>query len=305
MTEKLTIASPVDALPLSVIAMAPENPTAIIQLVHGMAEMKERYLEFMEFLVDKGYAVIIHDHRGHGESIKSADDLGYMYHAGGKGLVEDVHAITLEAKKRWPGLPLILMGHSMGSLVVRCYARRYDSELAGLIVMGSPKRNGAVGAGKILVNLIRIFKGDHHRSNFINNMAFGSFNKKIPNPQTPFDWISADRANVTAYMRSPLCGFTFTLDGFNALFDVQADAYVSTELASDPNMPVLFVSGADDPCAGGEKGFEDAVNYIKRRGYRNVQNIFYAGLRHEVLNEACKKGVYRDIEEWIRQSLAK
>ena len=115
--------------------------TALLQLSHGMSEYKERYLPFMEFMAEHGVVCVIHDHRGHGKSVKSEQDLGFMYGAGGAGLVEDLFQVTVWAKKEYPDLPFILMGHSMGSLVVRTYAKEHDRELDALIVCGSPSKN--------------------------------------------------------------------------------------------------------------------------------------------------------------------
>lgn len=139
--EKRKITSQVDGLELELLVVEPEEVRAVVQISHGMCEHKERYLEFMRFLADHGVASIIHDHRGHGASVKSLNDLGYMYGQGAKGLVEDLRQITRYARKCWTGVPLILLGHSMGSLTVRVYAKQYDSGIDGLIVCGSPSRN--------------------------------------------------------------------------------------------------------------------------------------------------------------------
>ena len=111
--------------------------TALLQLSHGMSEYKERYLPFMEFMAEHGIVCVIHDHRGHGKSVKSEQDLGFMYGAGGAGLVEDLFQVTVWAKKEYPDLPFILMGHSMGSLVVRTYAKEHDRELDALMSIGA------------------------------------------------------------------------------------------------------------------------------------------------------------------------
>ena len=134
--------SEADALEISVLCLMPEagvHPRAIVQLVHGMSEYKERYIPFMEYLTSKGYISVIHDHRGHGKSVKDEADLGYFYDNSGKAIIEDVHQVTTWMKERYgKELPYHLFGHSMGSLVVRCYLKKYDNELDSLIVCGSP-----------------------------------------------------------------------------------------------------------------------------------------------------------------------
>ena len=301
-SETFMIHSKCDDLPLSVLSVVPDQaaPKAIFQIVHGMAEMKERYLDFMTFLAENGYACIIHDHRGHGRSVRSEEDLGYMYGAGAEGLVEDAHLITEEAKKRWPDIPVILMGHSMGSLVVRCYVRKYDQDIDRLIVMGSPAQNKAVGFAKALAGLVGLFKGSRHKSSFINNAAFGSYLKGIENPQSEYDWLSLNRDNVHFYLENKYCGFIFTIDGFKALFGVLEDTYKPEGWQmKNPELPILFLSGEKDPCINGEVNFKKAMNFMKERGYRRVDGKLYENLRHEILNEDSRQDVYDDILKWL------
>jgi alpha-beta hydrolase superfamily lysophospholipase len=297
-----TINSSVDGLPLSVISIEPDSQPVkgVVQIVHGMAEMKERYIDFMNFLAENGYASIIHDHRGHGQSVHSKDDLGHMYGAGGNGLVEDTYCITQEAKKRWPHVKLTLMGHSMGSLVVRCYAKKYDDQIDALIVMGCPARNGAVGFAQLLVSILKKFKGSRHKSHFINNAAFASYSKGIENPRTDFDWLSVNTDNVDFYLDNEYCGFIFTLDGFKGLFDVQKNCYDSHNWQmKNPSLPIIFLSGEMDPCIGSRAKFDEAINFMKERGYSNIQEHFYKNMRHEILNEDDHMLVCNDILQWL------
>ncbi len=296
------VQSQVDRLGLSVLTGVPEDGEirAVVQLVHGMAEMKERYIPFMEYLTSLGYSCIIHDHRGHGKSVTSKADLGYMYGTGGRALVEDAYTVTKKAKALWPGKKLILFGHSMGSLVVRCYTKKYDSELSALIVMGSPAKNGALPAAKFLNGVIGTFRGKHHVSGLINKLAFSSYLKNIPNPRTEFDWLSVNENNVDAYIASEYCGFPFTCDGFRGLFDAMGDTYDESGWSvSNPSLPILFVSGSEDPCIGSKENFEFAQNFMEKRGYSDVTGILYEGLRHEILNEDEHDAVYADIAEWL------
>ena len=139
--EILTLYSKSDGLPLSVAKFAPDTDAeikGIVQISHGMAEHKERYFPFMEYLVSKGYAAVINDHRGHGASVKSKDDLGYFYDESGRFIMEDLHQITQDIKEHLPGKPVYLFGHSMGSMVVRDYIKKYDDQIEKLIVCGSP-----------------------------------------------------------------------------------------------------------------------------------------------------------------------
>ena len=155
-----TIISPVDGLKLALMYTAPaDEPKGIVQIAHGMCEHKERYAPLMEFLADNGYSVVCHDHRGHGASVKSPEDLGYMGKGGWLAMVKDTKAVTDWAKEKWPGLPLTLFGHSMGSMVVRSYAKRYDKDIDSLIVCGCPSDNPAKSAGILLAKMTGRVKG--------------------------------------------------------------------------------------------------------------------------------------------------
>ncbi len=301
--EYIKINSDCDGLPLSVAVFTPENEVkGIVQLSHGMAEHKERYYGFMEFLADRGYACIINDHRGHGQSVRDKNDLGYFYDDTANYIVDDLHQLTEYMKQRFPSKPVCLFGHSMGSLVVRKYIKKYDSDITKLVVCGSPSRNPMVGAALALVKIQKAFKGERYRSNMIQNLAFGSYNKNIKNPVSENAWLSEDRNNVTAYEKDELCGFVFTLNGFRNLFLLVKEVYSTDGWAmKNKNLPVLFIAGADDPVIVGEKEWKQSQDFLKGRGYTNVKGKLYEGKRHEILNEGIKSQVYQDVLDFIEQ----
>jgi alpha-beta hydrolase superfamily lysophospholipase len=303
--EKFTIPGASDNVQLSTLVIAPESPKAVFQLVHGMAEHKERYIPLMNYLSEKGYACVINDLRGHGESVASQEDLGYMGKGGMRGLVDDVHNVTNWAKEQYPGLPVFLLGHSMGSMIVRSYIKRYDRDIDGLIVCGSPSNNPAAGLGNFLAWCIGLFKGQHHRSEFLANLSTGNYDKKFKADGLRNSWLSTNRANVQAYNNDPLCGFTFTVNGYrNGLFRLMQDIYSPKGwVVSHPELPVHFIAGSDDPCIVSIRKFSEAVSFIRARGYREVTSQVYPGLRHEILNETGREDVFRDIlarlESWL------
>jgi len=267
----------------------------IFQIVHGMAEHKERYFPFMEFLASEGYAAVIADIRGHGESVKDANDLGYLYTGGWKAMVEDMKAINEFAVRQYPGVPVTLFGHSMGSMVVRSFAKRYDALIDRLIVCGSPSDNPAKGAGAALAAIIAALLGGHYRSKLLNAMSFGAYNKPFA-AEGEFAWLSRNRANAEAYVADPLCGYCFTANGFKGLLGVMKDCYDPKGwVVAKPEMPVLFISGGDDPCRTDDKAFDSAVDFFKSRGYSNVDSKLYPGLRHEILLETEAPTLFDDI----------
>lgn len=294
--EEITIKSNYDNLDLGVSIRIPEQPTGILQLVHGMAEHRERYHDFMDYCAEQGLVIIIHDHRGHGASVKTKDDLGYFGKNGTKAIVEDVHQITQYIRGRFPDLPLTLFGHSMGSLVVRCYIQKYDQDIDGLIVCGSPSYQLASRLGIIVAKSLQLFKGEKHRSNFVNNLSFSSNMKRFQHEGNPNAWVVSDPAVLAAYDADERDGFIFTLNGFETLFKLMNQAYSKKNWAMhNPNLPILFIAGADDPCIIDEKHFNKAVDFLRQRGYQNVVSKLYPHMCHEILNEIGKAEVWHDV----------
>ena len=258
-----------DGLKLHVLLMEPEEePKGIVQIVHGMAEHKERYEPFMEMLCKQGYISIIHDHRGHGKSIRAKEDLGYFYDESGKAIVEDVHQITQWAKDRYGEMPYHLFGHSMGSLVVRCYLKKYDNELDSLIICGSPSENKAAKAATLLAKAACKIR-PHKRGDFFQKLAFGLYGKILEEGESENSWISYNKENVKAYDENPLDGF-------------------------------LFIAGADDPCIGSKKQYAKAMTTLKKRGYNNVRGMLFLNRRHEILNEDGVEKVYKAVLSFLK-----
>lgn len=310
--EEFTLKSNHDGLVLGVSLRIPAAPKGIVQLVHGMAEHRERYHDFMDYLAERGYVVIIHDHRGHGASVASEDDYGYFGKDSVNGIISDVHQITKYVKQRFPGLSLTLFGHSMGSLVVRCYMKKYDADVSRLIVCGSPSNNPGAGPAIAISKFLRVFRGDRHRSNLINNLAFSNYNKRSAKlaksnnnldatyDNSPNAWIVSDPAVVAAYDADERDGFVFTLNGFITLFSLMKRAYSPKDWQMrNPSAPILFIAGADDPCIISHKKFNEAVDFMRARGYQDVVSKLYPKMRHEILNERGKLEVWSDILGWI------
>lgn len=296
--------SEADGLEISVLAVLPDmNPyRGIVQLVHGMSEYKERYLPFMEYLAGLGYIAVIHDHRGHGKSIRNRGDLGYMYGGGAEAMLMDIGTLNTTLHKEFPTLPLILFGHSMGSLAVRAFAGNHDDKIDMLIVCGSPSSNPARPVGVAIAKGEKAILGSRHKSRLLENISFSSNVMKFRKDKSCTSWICSDRKVADEYNNSPLCGFTFTDDAYLALFGLMKKAYdVKHWECRNPDMPVLFVSGADDPCLINVRHFAKAVQAMRRAGYKDVKGKLYPGMRHEILNEIGKEQVYRDIEIYMKK----
>ncbi len=296
--KKYVVESDTDGLPLSVMVVTSDNAKVkgILQIVHGMAEHKERYIPFMEFMANNGYACVIHDHRGHGASILSSDDLGYFYDGGYEAMIADAIQIGEWMQQQYPEVPLYLFGHSMGSMVVRSYTKRYDKNLDGLIVCGSPSYNIASGVGIRLSAKAARKYGDHYRSEKLHKLSFGSFNKNIKDATSSNSWICTDIDIVNQYDDNPLCNFVFTTNGFENLFRLMRDTYDKENWKMEnPELPILFIAGKDDPCIVNQCKFNKAVRFMEKRGYSNVHSKLYDNMRHEILNEIEKEKVWNDI----------
>ena len=288
------IKSPVDGLSLGFIATEANIARGNVCIVHGMAEHKERYLPIMEFLSAHGYNCITADIRGHGESIKREKDLGHFYKGGGRSVVKDVLAVCEYAKKIWPDKPLFLLGHSMGSLAARVFAKEHDDVVDGIILSGSPSKNSAVGVARLLCALNRMVFGSKHRSKLMDKLAFGSYNKKFTDENSNFSWLSANKQNVKSYEKDPLCGFLLTNNGFGGLLYLLKNTYSGKYKMKNKGMPISFLAGEDDPCIGSKKQFAKAVKYMKKQGY-NVSSKLYPDMRHEILNETGNQEVFDDV----------
>ncbi|MBS7007187.1 alpha/beta hydrolase [Anaerostipes sp.] len=301
MRRELFLKSDADGHRLHVLLLAPETkPKAVVQICHGMSEHKERYLKFMKYLLSFGYAAVIHDHRGHGKSIERKDDLGYFYDTAGKAVVEDAHQVTKWAKEQFPDVPLHLFGHSMGSLVVRCYLKKYDEELASLTVCGSPSRNALAKPAVWMAQTACRINGERKKGVFFQKLAFGTFQKILKEDESENGWISYDRKNVKKYDDDPLDGFVFTNNGFLNLFHLMDETYSKKGWCmGNPDLPILFIAGQDDPCIVSEKEFWKAVSFLKHMGYKNIRGKLYKGCRHEILNEKCSEEVFKEILAFI------
>lgn len=283
---------------LASAVIAPESPRAAVVLIHGMAEHKERYFPFMTYLAEKGFACVIPDLRGHGASVPSEADLGYFGKKGRSKVIEDVLSVVQWTRNRYPGLKLFLFGHSMGSLIVRCFAKEYDAQIDGLMVCGSPSRNGAAGIGIFLTRVIGLFKGERYRSPMLENLSTGAYEKKFKGEALTNAWLSTNKANVQAYNNDPLCGFRFTVNGYRVLLQLLRDTYAEKGwTVAAPKLPVHFICGSEDPCIGSLKKFASAVSFMRSRGYTTVTSKVYPKMRHEILNELGKEDVWRDAEQ--------
>ncbi len=287
--------------------MPETSPVGIIQIIHGMEEYVGRYEDFAEFMTEKGFIVTGEDHLGHGGSVQEGGITGYFCKQDpATVIVRDVHRLKKITQEKFPGLPIIILGHSMGSFIARNYIYRYGTGINMAIIMGTGRMSGAVlGMGTALTGLIAAFRGDKHKSSAITKMSFGSYCKRISNPRTPYDWLSVNQKNVDDYIADPMCGFGFTTNGYLALFELMRRMQKDVNVDAVPkDLPLFFVAGEEDPVGEYGAGVRAAAEGYKAAGVRDVEVKLYPSLRHEILNEDDKQKVKEDILEWITARLS-
>ena len=278
------------------------EPRAIVQIIHGIAEYIDRYDEFMSFLADNGIIAVGTDHLGHGKSIESEEQTGFFaYDNGWDYAVRDEEVLRLAMHENYPELPIIVFGHSMGSFMARTLLIRYPDAFNAAIISGTGNQGAAlVNGGLFMGNLVTGLKGAHHYSKFLNNLAFGSYNKIYDNPKTEYDWLSRDEANVQKYIDDPLCGFIPSCSLFRDMMTgVKFITNKKNLTAMNKDMPVYFMSGDMDPVGECGKGVQKAYNNFLEAGMKDVSIKLYPGGRHEMLNEINKDEVYTDILTWL------
>ena len=300
--EEFTYRSNNDLADIRAVAYIPDGEIkAILQIAHGMDEFIDRYDDFARYLNSKGILVVGNDHLGHGSSVNSPEEWGYFGDHGNQTLLEDMHKLTELTKEKYPDPPYFLLGHSMGSFYARQYITTYGKELKGAIIMGTGfEPLYKLNAAKALCRSIALVKGWKHRSDFVNNMAFGSYNKRFEPARTRADWLTKDETIVDKYLAEPRCNFIFTLNGYYNMFEGIARLHNKDLLRIVPkNLPVLFVSGEEDPVGSCGKEVIAAARSLKDVGVQEVEVKLYPGDRHEILNELDKETVYQDLYDWI------
>lgn len=300
-TRTFSFTSKWDGVKIHGICMIPEKPIGIFQMVHGMCEHKERYLSFMSWMAQRGYITLIHDNRGHGMSIKEEGDIGYCYSSMDKGFIEDIYQVTKNIRREYPELPLILYGHSMGSLAVRSYLRKHDDAIDGLIVSGCPGYNDGVPFGKLLVAIMTKILGERYRSSFVQKMVLGSFERRFWREKRKSAWLAAKESVAKEFEKDELCTFTYTLNGFRTLLNLESQTYKGKGYqVKNSSLPILFLSGEDDPCYISERKWYQAIYRMHDLGYEQTTAIRFEGMRHEIHNEEDNQLVYEEIDAFCR-----
>lgn len=277
----------------------------VVQVIHGMAEHVERYDALARLFASRGFVVCGDDHAGHGASC-DPDGYGCLPARGGaEALVADEHTLRrLVTERMGADAPYLLLGHSLGSYIARVYLAEHGEGLAGVILSGTGTLPVAVSwAGHALARLICAVRGEKYRSKLLDGMGVGGYARAVPGP-TGCEWLSHNEKNVATYVADPRCGFMFSAGGYAAVTKLTARACSLAWARRAPHdVPLLFVSGAEDPVGDNGRGVRAAAELARRAGQRHVDMRIYEGMRHEIFNEDDGGRVMADVLSWVEERL--
>ncbi|WP_291567444.1 MULTISPECIES: alpha/beta hydrolase [unclassified Clostridium] len=294
-----------DSLKMNMYKWEPKDKDSvkgIINIAHGMAESGIRYERFAKTLVDNGFIVYAGEHRGHGLTCSNIEDLGYICDNDGfHTMVEDLKEINNFIKEENLNLPIIIMGHSMGSFLAQRYIEEYGDTVNGAIISGTNGNPGLILNFGIFISSIEMrIRGRKAKSKLLDGMIFGTYNKRIHKNKTRVDWLTRDEEEVEKFINDPYCGTVFTTSFFNDLMKGLKVIHKEENLNKIPkNLPILIFSGDADPVGRYGKGLDNLINLYKSLGIKNLHYKIYKDGRHEMLNEINKDEVFEDIINWL------
>lgn len=302
MQTSTTTVSASDGAALHTRRWLPEGDArAVVQVAHGMAEHSARYSRLAEALTDASYAVYAHDHRGHGSTGADADHGYFADRDGWATVVDDLRAVTRLAREENPGLPVFLLGHSMGSFLARSYVIEDSRGLAGLVLSGTAGHPGVLGKAGVLVAAAEArLRGSRHVSPLLDKLTFGQYNAPFTPSRTPFDWLTRDPDEVDLYVADAKCGNTFTSGFFKDLVGGLLEINDPRKVARvRRDLPVLIIAGDEDPVGNHGKGPTAVRDQLVGVGVTDVSLTLYPGARHEVFNETNRDEVTADVIRWL------
>ncbi len=279
---------------------------AVLQIAHGMAEHIKRYDDFARFMAEQGFLVVANDHLGHGKSTECKEDYGFFAENDAVTVVvRDIHRLKKITQEENPGKPYFILGHSMGSFMLRNYLCRYGKGIDGAIVMATGSKSSAITkSGIVLAHLIALFRGWKYRSPMMNKMVDGNNNDAIQNQRTKYDWLSKDEQIIDQYIADEECGFPFTINGLKAITEAIDNLNKKEYLNKMPReLPVIFLAGDQDPIGHWGKDVPLIVKQFENMGMQKVSMKLYPDDRHEILNETDHQTVYEDILKWLEEQL--
>lgn len=284
----------------------PDNKewSAILQITHGMQEYIERYTEFAEFMTNQGFLVVGHDHLGHGESVLSPQDYGFFTENNPSDtLVEDMHTLRTIIQKENPSIPYFMLGHSMGSYMLRKYITLHNGNLRGIIIVGTGSMpDFTMKLGMKICSFLAGIKGWHYVSKFVKKLSFMGPYKQfdVTGKDIARNWLTRDLEIAERYYHDPKSQFSFTVNGYYGLMEAVLYDNQPENIAKIPKkLPIFLVSGEKDPVGDLGKGVKKVYEQYEAAGLGDITWKLYPEGRHEILNEINRNEVYEEIFSWI------
>jgi alpha-beta hydrolase superfamily lysophospholipase len=284
-----------------------DNPKAILQVIHGMGEHAGRYNRLAEDLTKEGFVLYANDHRGHGHTAETVDKIGYFEDRHfWNDTQSDLKQLTSIAKAEHPDLPIIALGHSMGSFLLRDYLTTMDQPFVAAIISGTGGDPGALGkVGKFIAKLLGAVYGRATRSEFLRSISFGKFNKEFAPMRTKADWITRDVDVVDEYVADEMCSKTFTNGFWDNMLEGVLKINKKTAFEQTPkDLPIYMFAGERDPVGDFGKGVTEVFNNYKNAGVKHIECTLYPEARHEMLNETNRDEVIASMLSWMNEVLA-
>lgn len=292
---------------INVLCWLPEKPRAVLQIAHGMVEFADRYDEMARWFAERGYIVVANDHLGHGDSVQSREDWGFFAaEEGWDKVLADMHFLRCRTAEAYPDLPYFLLGHSMGSFLVRDYLSRWPQDnLKGAIIVGTGE------TPRLLLSLARfiagrkiVSKGPRYRSKLLTKLVLGQGLNFSSSARERNAWLTRDNEIVALYNADPRNNFVFTAQAFYDFFSGMLRlGQKSNQQRVDKNLPLLFMSGDKDPIGKMGKGVRKACRLYENLGCQDIMLKLYPGARHEILNEINRQEVFSDLLNWLTSKI--
>ncbi len=303
---KLTIAQDLD---MHVYVWTPDHNKpikAVLQIAHGMAEHGKRYEDLATFLTDKGYAVYANDHRGHGKTAGSIENLGFFSEKDGwQKVVNDVKQLNQHLNQKHPNTPIFILGHSMGSFLTRHFLMDETISIQGAMLSGTADHPGLLGkVGLFVTKILLLFNDPKKPSPLMDSLSFKAYNNAFKPNRTNFDWLSKDKDKVDAYIADPYCGTIFSIQFYNDLLKglLHISSYKNIK-KTNQNIPILVLSGTKDPVGANGKGIHNFYRKLQSAGIKDVSLKLFENGRHEMINETNRKEVYSYMHNWLNERI--
>jgi len=280
----------------------------IVLVSHGLAEHSKRYSRFAVAMAARGYHVFAFDHRGHGETTAPDAPIGRFARRGGvRQVIDDVVSVRNFAVDQYPGLPVILFGHSMGGLIALNAAVTHPNKFDAVAVWNANFNPGISGrAAQAILLAERALKGSDVPSGILPKLTFDAWGKSIDRRRTEFDWLSRDPAQVDKYIADPLCGFDASVSLWIDIFELTFRAPQTPHLDRLPkHTPIHLVGGGQDPATDGAKAVIWLSNHLKAHGFSRITTQIYQDMRHETLNEIGADAAIAAFADWCDEAIAR